>query len=316
LVVSAYLMLSNMEKRVNACWGVEQGRIGLFGYRWYWAILSIGPLLLGAGFVLSTYLLSLNLVATELDHFGFTSTLFELLPWLMTTVAFTLLFVAVPNCRVPFRYGLMGGVVSAICFELLKNLFGWLVANSSFKLIYGAFAVVPLFLLWVNFLWTIILGGAVLVRTLSENSYSARIMRHSDMLATLRCLALFRERSKTGDVVADKDCVKLGLGLVHWLHLRSLLVQNRWIAVTDSGDYVLSRDMKQSSLWSVAELVALPVNERLLEEEEGISSPEPWLQDFLARQAQVGENAHKTFDISLEALFEGRSQAQENADIG
>ena len=314
LVVTAYLMLRNIETTFNAIWGVKQGRSGLFGYLLYWAILSIGPLLLGAGFVLSTYLLSLNLVTSELGDLGLASALFELLPWLMTTVAFTLLFVAVPNCRVPFRYGLIGGIVTAICFELLKNLFAWLVANSSFKLIYGAFAVVPLFLLWVNFLWTIILGGAVLVRTLAEQSYSARILRYSDMLAVLRCLALFREKARTGDVVGDKDCVKLGLGLVHWLRLRSLLAQNRWIAVTDGGDYVLSRDLKQASLWQVAELVRLPVDEQLPEDEEGIPNPEPWLQSFLSRQAQVGANARQVFGLSLEQMFTADGAESDDLD--
>ncbi|WP_052692265.1 YihY family inner membrane protein [Teredinibacter purpureus] len=302
LLVTAYLMLRNIEKTFNAIWGVRQGRSGLFGYLLYWAILSIGPLLLGAGFVVSTYLLSLKLIVTELNEWGLTSTIVQLLPWLMTSVAFTLLFVAVPNCRVPFRFGLIGGILTAILFELLKNLFGYLVANSSFKLIYGAFAVVPLFLLWINFLWTIILGGAVFVRTLAEHSYASRVLRYSDMLAVLRCLALFRDKLRSGATVGDKDCVNLGLGLVHWQRLRSLLVEFRWIVVTDSGDYVLSRDLKQASLWDVAEMVRLPVNEQLADN-DNIPSPEPWLRDFLARQAQIGENARQTYAIPLETLF-------------
>lgn len=302
LLVTAYLMLTNIEKTFNAIWGVRQGRSGLFGYLLYWAILSIGPLLLGAGFVLSTYLLSLKLFVTELQNLGVTQMVVRLLPWFMTSAAFTLLFIAVPNCRVPFRYGLMGGIVTAVFFELLKNLFGYLVANSSFKLIYGAFAVVPLFLLWVNFLWTIILAGAVLVRTLAEHSYASRVMRYSDMLAVLRCLALFRDKAATGDTVADKHCVHLGISLVHWQRLRSLLVENNWIVVTESGDYVLSRDLKRASLWSVAELVRLPLNERLTRK-RATNISEPWFEDFLARQAQIGEFAEKTFSISLDELF-------------
>ncbi len=303
LLVTAYLMLTNIEKTFNAIWGVRQARHGLFGYLIYWAILSIGPILLGAGFVVSTYLLSLKLVVSELEALGLASALFRMLPWLFTSIAFTLLFVAVPNCRVPFRFAFIGGILTAICFELLKTLFSYLVANSSFKLIYGAFAAVPLFLLWLNFLWTIILAGAVFVRTLAEHSYSSRIMRHSDMLAVLRCLSLFREKSHTGASVSDKDCVHLGIGLVHWQQLRSTLVQQRWIAVTDSGDYVLSRDLSRESLWSVAELVNMPVNESLPQGLAQLSDPEPWLESFLERHSSLGRTAKEALDTSLEVLF-------------
>lgn len=303
LVVTAYLMLRNIEKTFNAIWGVKQSRSGLFGILLYWAILSIGPLLLGAGFVMSTYLLSLKLVVNELSQMGVTAFIAGLLPWALTTVAFTLLFVAVPNCRVPLRFGLVGGVLTAICFELLKTLFGLVVANSSFKLIYGAFAAVPLFLMWINFLWTIILSGAVFVRTLAEHSYASRVFRYSDMLAVLRCLSLFRSKSATGDQVTDKDCVTLGLGLVHWQRLRSLLVQQRWIAVTDSGDYVLSHDLKHLNLWDVAALVRRPLNEAVAYTATAFPEPEPWFERFLECQTAATDFARQAYSVPLDELF-------------
>jgi len=311
LLVTAYLMLRNIEATFNTIWGVKQGRNGLFAYLLYWAILSIGPLLLGAGFMLSTYLLSLNLVVDELDALGIGAAIFRILPWFLTSIAFTLLFVAVPNCRVPFRYGLVGGVLTAILFELLKSLFGYIVANSSFKLVYGAFAVVPLFLLWINFLWTIILIGAVFVRTLSEQSYSTRKMRYSDMLAVLHCLNLFHQKGQSGEAVSDKDCVRLGIGLVHWQRLRSLLVQKRWIVVTESGDYVLSRDLSKASLWDVAELVNQPLREKLSAKRQYIENPEPWLTEFLERQTSAAASAKEFYDIPLETLYSAKSRCLE-----
>ncbi|TVZ39960.1 membrane protein [Alteromonadaceae bacterium 2753L.S.0a.02] len=302
LLVTAYLMLRNIEQTFNTIWGVKQGRSGLFGYLLYWAILSVGPLLIAAAFMFSTYLLSIQLVSEELNRFAVTEWLFRLTPWLLTSFAFTLLFTAVPNCRVPFRFGLIGGVLTAMAFEALKTLFGYMVANSSFKLIYGAFAVVPLFLLWVNLLWTIILGGAVFVRTLAENSYASRISRLSDMLVVLSCLALFREKAAHGESVSDRDCVRLGIGLVHWQRMRSLMVQNKWIAVTETGDYVLSRDLKQASIWDIAAMVRLPVNEEL---SALVQSPteRPWLGEYLQRQAKVVETTKSAFSMSLEDLY-------------
>nr|WP_188149834.1 YihY family inner membrane protein [Teredinibacter waterburyi] len=300
LLVTAYLMLRNIERTFNAIWGVQQGRSGLAAYLLYWAILSVGPLLLGAGFVVSTYVLSLKLVLSELSHIGFTSSLFQIVPWFMTCAAFTLLFVAVPNCRVPFRYGLVGGIITALCFEALKTLFGYLVANSNFKLIYGAFAVVPLFLLWINMLWTIILAGAVFVRTLAELSYATRSARYSDMRAVLVCMSLLRAKSRTGETVSDKDCVAEGIGLVHWQRLRSLLVRHKWIVVTDSGDYALSRNLSEVSLWQLASLVRLSLDEFTAEPE---AAAPPWMAEFVRRQQRVASQAKEVFAISLEDLL-------------
>ena len=306
LIVTAYLMLTNIEKTFNNIWGVKQARRGLSSFLLYWAVLSIGPLLLGAGLLMSTYLISLKLVVSEFDQLGLGSALFRIVPWLMTSAAFTLLFAAVPNCRVPIKYALFGGAVTAICFEVLKAAFAAVVANSSFKLVYGAFAVVPLFLLWINLLWTIILSGAVFVRTLAEKGYKHRSSRLTNMLAVLKCLAIFREKSLSGDQVTDSDCVSIGIGLVHWQQLRALLVENNWIAVTDSGHYVLCRDMGTASLWDIASLVNMPVNEPLPASKSDFP---PWMDDYHARLSQSLEHTRSEFSVSLEAFYDKAPQA-------
>ena len=305
LVVTAYLMLTNIEKAFNAIWGVKQARKGLSSFLLYWAVLSIGPFLLGAGLLISTYLLSLKFVVQEYDQLGVTPLLFRIIPLCTTAAAFTLLFAAVPNCRVPLKYALVGGIVTAICFELLKAGFGAMVSNSSFKLIYGAFAVVPLFLLWINLLWIIVLSGALFVRTLSEHGHGTRKTRLSDIRAVLHCLALFRSRSQTGDIVADKDCLNTGVSLVHWQTLRSLLVKNKWIAVTDSGAYSLCRDLRSVTVWDVASLVNMPIDEPIPDQTTITfdSETESWLSDYFKRRTHVEEYARDAFDVTLEDLF-------------
>lgn len=335
LVVTAYLMLTNIEKTFNDIWGVTEARRGLSSFLLYWAVLSIGPLLLGAGLVISTYVLSVKMIVQEYDQIGLTSTIFAYVPIFMTSIAFTLLFVAVPNCRVPLRIAAIGGVVTALCFELLKVAFGALVANSSFKLIYGAFAVVPLFLLWINFLWMIVLAGAVFVRTLSEHAYAKSNRHFSDIRAALHCLSMFRDKSQLGHVVSDRDCANIGVSLVHWQSLRSLLTNNKWIAVTQSGGYVLSRDLNSLTLWDLQRLVQMPLDETKPNEEEvdleGVDSEavnsetgdvktgdlktadlktnpiddprEVWLREYLLRTQAVFTFTSHQFDMTLEALF-------------
>ncbi len=300
LVVTAYLMLTNIEHTFNTIWGVKRARRGLSSFLLYWAVLSIGPLLLGAGLIMTTYLVSLKLVVSEFDHIGVSTLLFRLVPMAMTASAFTLLFAAVPNCRVPLRDAAIGGVLTALCFELLKWLFALVVSKSSIKLVYGAFAAVPLFLLWVNLVWTIILSGAVFVRTLAEKGYRHRSQRLSTMAAALRCLAVFQQKALSGEHVSDRDCVATGVSLVQWQQLRALLSDNNWIAVTDGGNYVLCRELSHSSLADLAALVKLDVTEPLPQPAEEAPA---WQSDFKRRLQQSQEGHREAFDISLDRFF-------------
>lgn len=313
LVVTAYWMLTNIEKTFNAIWGVRRARKGLASFLLYWAVLSIGPLLLGAGLAINTYLLSLKLVFREYDTLGLSSLVFQTLPFVLVGLAFTLLFAAVPNCRVPLRHALIGGVVTALMFELLKELFSAVVARSSFQLVYGAFAAVPLFLLWVNLVWTLVLGGAILVRTLAERAYRTREDTFSDMHAALACLELLHKRNRNGGTVSDADCFRLGLGVVHWQRLRSLLDKAGWLAATASGRYVLTRDLRTVTLWDLARVMGVRLGD--LEYSATKEVEAPWYDVYVQRRQQLVKDAREAFSLPLETLLAASVDAQKPMDV-
>ena len=93
LMVTSYLMLANIEKTFNHIWGTDGGRRGLSGFLLYWAILSLGPLLLAAGMVMKTYLLSFSLIVDEVDALGISQYLFAYLPWLLSCMALSLIHI-------------------------------------------------------------------------------------------------------------------------------------------------------------------------------------------------------------------------------
>ena len=168
LFVTAIMMMKNIERVFNQIWATPHGRKGVFSFLLYWAILSLGPLLLGLSIALSTYLLSaqmLNLVPVFQLNW-----LLPFLPVVFSSLALTMIYFAVPNYKVQFKDALVGGIIAAIAFELAKRGFTLIVANSSFTSIYGAFAVIPLFLLWVYLVWNIVLIGAEFVRGLETFS--------------------------------------------------------------------------------------------------------------------------------------------------
>jgi membrane protein len=85
----------------------------------------------------------------------------------LTALAFTILYVYLPNCRVEWRDAVIGGVTAAIAFELAKRGFGYYVRRiPTYTAVYGAFAAVPLFLVWMYLCWFITLAGAMIASAL------------------------------------------------------------------------------------------------------------------------------------------------------
>lgn len=301
LVGSAYLMLKNIEANFNSIWGVKYGRRGIMSFLLYWAILSLGPLLLGVALAISTYVASLRLLMDEYASLGLVTWLFQFLPVLLSAAAFTLLFAAVPNCKVPVSDAAIGGFVTAITFELLKRLFGLVVTNSSFTLIYGAFALVPLFLLWINMIWMVVLGGAVLVHTIGTYKVVLKDRGYPDLLATLLVLWKFRQASARGLSLSNPELLQIGLSSEQWRRIRDILQSRRLIAATSQGDFVLCYDLHQLSLAQLAGMLQL--SRQLPPDVSGLEDL-PWLPAAKAHLGAIDEFASERMSISVAALFE------------
>src|SRR5690606_1670964 len=116
----------------------------------YWAILTMGPLLLGVGLFSTSYLFSLPLISGVDTTFGVKERLLSWLPFMTTSIAFTIIYILIPNCVVLRRHALVGGIAAAILFELAKYGFGIYVRTMpGYQTIYGALAVIPIFLIWI-----------------------------------------------------------------------------------------------------------------------------------------------------------------------
>ncbi|MFN3586993.1 MAG: YihY family inner membrane protein [Moraxellaceae bacterium] len=246
LFVTAIMLLVTIEKSFNQIWKVREARKGIVSFLRYWAVLSLGPLLLGAGFAISSYLTSLRLfseAATAVD--GVIPGL-RILPFITTGMAFSLLYIAVPNCKVPLRAGLAGGMFAALLFEAAKGAFALFVTQfSSYTLVYGAFAAFPVFLIWMYLSWLIILFGVEVTRGLAVFRHSAMVSRHP-VLALLDVLQLFWRKQQHGASVSDVEAMAiLGKQEVEiWFDFVDLLTQERIIHRTDTGSYVLTRNLE------------------------------------------------------------------------
>ena len=123
LVVTAVLMLRNVEKALNEIWQNRVNRRPLQSVLLYWTVLSLGPIAIGLGLGARAYLFAATNDWGELNVLGLGTALIGLLPFIMSSVGLTCLYVMVPNCQVPWRHALAGGVFAAITFTIARALF-------------------------------------------------------------------------------------------------------------------------------------------------------------------------------------------------
>ncbi|NMM28249.1 MAG: YihY family inner membrane protein [Glaciimonas sp.] len=171
LIVTAVLMMMTVDRTLNDIWRVKTQRPFAQRVTVYWAVVTLGPLLIGVSMTLTSYLFTATSDVVESVPF-IGAVFYTLVSILVTTGAFTLLYVMVPNRPVDWRDAASGGLVAAIAFELVKRLFAGFVSQSpTYTLVYGAVAAIPIFLLWIYLCWFITLFGAVLAASLPIVKY-------------------------------------------------------------------------------------------------------------------------------------------------
>jgi membrane protein len=172
LTFTALMMLSTIEDSLNKIWRVDKGRA--LGQRIivYWTMLTLGPLLLGAGLSLTSYL-----AASEAFDFinigGAATAALTTLPFLFETAAFILAYILMPNCKVRLSHALIGGLVASLLFQFAKKSFALYVSKfNTYEVIYGALATLPIFLIWIFVGWVVFLLGAQIAAGLGHLSES------------------------------------------------------------------------------------------------------------------------------------------------
>jgi len=168
LLVVAILLLLTVEETLNRIFAVTRRRSLLRRLLVYAVLLALGPVLIGASLTMTTYVAGASIGLLDLGEAARTA--LGVLPFAFTCVALTLLYFLGPYRRVEPGHALLGGLFAAALFELAKRGFAVFVAKfPTYTLIYGAFAALPMFLLWLYLSWLVVLIGATLTAQLTAN---------------------------------------------------------------------------------------------------------------------------------------------------
>jgi membrane protein len=255
LLVSAVLVLFNIEQAFNVIWRVHRQRKGIIAFLMYWALITLAPLLMGLSFALTSYIISLPFIAATAAKLGLIKILLSILPFILAVITFTILYIAIPNCRVPARYAFVSGLVAALLFEVAKYGFAfYLTSFNTYQVIYGALAALPLFLLWIYLLWLIILFGAEFCHSITYQLHydtHEKLDPFSHAFLWLGYLWQAQQKEQSLSLIELVRLDNAGYEVEPEKQIRVLCESNLVRRVT-GGQYVLGADLHQMNFMALA----------------------------------------------------------------
>lgn len=266
LIITALLLMIRIERTFNLIWRVPTARS--IGNRvvMYWAVLTLGPLALGAAIGLSAQPVFEQVAAGAATQSSWRALGIFSLSWL----AFVLMFILVPNRPVRLSHAMVGALLSAVLFELAKKAFVTFVANASFNVIYGALATIPIFLFWLYLVWIVILLGASLsasLTTFNDRKVDWGWPKKWGFLLAYRLVGYLWKAQTQGKALSTESLLESMEGVTEPILAGqlSLLFEAGLVTRNEDRNWLLCRDLDSVSLLDLYQAgeYYLPVGEKL-----------------------------------------------------
>lgn len=307
LAVTSIMLLLTIERAFNDIWRVKRPRSVVQRVFIYWTLITVGPVLMGASLTLTSWVVGQAVgLVKGLPGAGFF--MWSLAPLVLTSLALTLLYVAMPNRRIALGDAMIGGFLGGLAFEVMKRAFGVYVASfPTYTLVYGAFATLPVFLLWIYLSWLVVIFGAVVVAGLPEWRAAAgqrRPVPGSDFFDAVQILKILWRAHHAGKRV--KLAELLGAATVRIENVERILdamAGEGWVRRTVPSGWVLHRDAETITVKDVFGLFAFRGDAHRPGREA-----DPALENLVH---EMGERLSESMCLSLTALF----RAAEHKDL-
>ena len=216
IIWAAIGLLGIIERTFNTICNVTKGRNLIQRVRDYWAILTLGPLLMAAAIYVSTQFAAVEHVKHMVAP--------AVLNYLFSVAGFFVLYLIMPNTRLSLKAILWGSVVAALAWTIIKSGFGYYVSNfKPYATVYGAMGLIPLSVLWIYVTWLIVLFGLELtyttqhLKSLEDAELAAARKNDAYFLGgdvsamNIMALAASAFAKKSGPVTFENICSTLGM---------------------------------------------------------------------------------------------------------
>lgn len=307
LFITTIMTLVTIETAFNQIWRIEDRSGGVKSMMRYAAMIVGAPIILAIAFIASSAIQSVDFLNRQIAGYGINWSFWaQAVSFLFTIGGFILMYWFIPKVKVPLKNAVFAGVFIAIIFECVKRFFGLAVTNfTSYEAVYGAFAALPIFLLWLYLSWNLILLGVEISYTLTVFETEDVPVRHP-LLSLLDMLNKVYKNYEEGKSTSEAELRDM-LGrkeLPKWHTYIAQLQDNELITQTDNGEYTLRTDLNTINLWQFHKTLpyALPIKEELIKLKE--ADYDPWYVELYDRLALMEKTARTTLNTPLAYLFD------------
>ncbi len=272
LVVTAIALVLTIDRTLNGIWRVKRPRPLAQRVLIYWAVLTLGPLLLGASLSISSYVVSASRGVVAAMP-GAVQVLLDVIEFLLLAAGLAALYRYVPNTPVRRSHAWAGALFAAVGIELARRLLALYIGKvPSYSAVYGAFATLPLLLVWIYVGWVIVLLGAVIAAYLPSLQEGTRRRAHAHgwqfQLALEVLGQLHRARSSARRGMSALQLAReMEIETLQLEPVLETLVSLDWIGrineVEDEEDtrYILLADLQSTALEPLMRHLLLPHSE-------------------------------------------------------
>jgi membrane protein len=298
IIWAALALLATIEKSFNNIWHVTTGRNFLHRIISYWALLTLGPLILGTGiYIITRYSQLVQLQETVLSHIAP-----EILSYIIATVAFFLLYFVMPNTKVSFKAAIWGAAVAALVWMAAKSIFGYCITELGlYRTVYGVMALIPMTVVWIYITWLTVLFGLQLtyttqhLKSLDAAEIAAAKKTEEHFIANdMTIINIVREiaeafQDNQAPVPPEEICGKLDIPAEFGQKILNHLVNSKLIVRTSEPKegFLPARDPANIKLSDIAEAAAAT----------GFAQPRTDQPDSLQQIAQTQRKALAKYNL-------------------
>jgi membrane protein len=308
LLFSAVALMMSIEDAFNRIWRVPNARGHASRFVIFWTALTLGPLLLVGALAISSYVIALPFIDAAAAEFSLKTRVISALPFLIVWSSLLAGYMVIPNRSVRFRHALLGSFIGAALFEIAKRGFALYVTRTSYQQVYGAIAIIPIFIFWIYLSWAIVLFGASLTASLNAFDYrppGQRLARGQEFAGLLRVLGHFAAAHRDGRGLRSEtlmaaepfltdDLLQRYLGDLHRIGL---------IQCNEAGEWVVVRDFATVYLLEIYE----EGNYRLPEDAHVAPDEPVQVRELLARLAA---NVREGLEVPLAEIFPAPARSE------